>query len=126
MGLDMYLMRRDNDDVDNAEDIQLGYWRKANAIHRWFVKNLANGVDDCKPIPVTVDDLKKLLELCKEVLKDNKRGPKLLPTQEGFFFGSIFYDHGYIDDIIKTVEIIESILKYQDLSELELYYQASW
>lgn len=29
-----------------AEDV--GYWRKANAIHAWFVKNVQGGVDNCQ------------------------------------------------------------------------------
>ena len=27
-------------------------WRKANAIHNWFITNCGNGEDDCQPIPV--------------------------------------------------------------------------
>ena len=26
----------------------VGYWRKANHIHKWFVDNVQNGEDDCK------------------------------------------------------------------------------
>ena len=27
---------------------EAGYWRKANAIHRWFVENVQKGEDDCR------------------------------------------------------------------------------
>jgi len=40
------------------------YWRKANAIHKWFVDNLADGVDDCRPLWVSTDHLKELFLTC--------------------------------------------------------------
>lgn len=47
---------------------QVGYWRKANAIHSWFVDNIQNGVDDCNyHREVTEEDLEKLLDVCKQV-----------------------------------------------------------
>ena len=46
------------------------YWRKANAIHRWFVNNVQGGEDDCEfHFEVTKEVLKKLRDVCKEVLK---------------------------------------------------------
>lgn len=49
-------------------EIELGYWRKANAIHRWFVDNIQDGIDDCKEYYVNRERLEELLVLCKEVL----------------------------------------------------------
>lgn len=46
---------------------EVGYWRKANAIHKWFVENCQEGNDDCKPYYVSIDDLEELLNLCEEV-----------------------------------------------------------
>jgi hypothetical protein len=78
MGLDMYLYRAEtnknvHDETDFCECLkcrpylkwieegELGYWRKANAIHNWFVTKLANGVDECQQIEVSRDDLYALL-----------------------------------------------------------------
>ncbi len=47
---------------------EAGYWRKANAIHNWFVQNCQDGEDDCRNAYVTISDLKELLSLCNEVL----------------------------------------------------------
>lgn len=52
---------------------EVGYWRKSNQIHNWFVKNVQNGVDDCECYEVTEDDLQKLLMTCKKV---NRLAPK--------------------------------------------------
>jgi len=27
---------------------EVGYWRKANQIHNWFVENVQNGIDECQ------------------------------------------------------------------------------
>lgn len=48
------------------EDV--GYWRKANAIHKWFVENVQNGEDDCGQYEVSKEQLEELLDVCKEVL----------------------------------------------------------
>ena len=48
----------------------VAYWRKANAIHNWFVVNCADGVDDCKPIEITKEMLEDLLYAAK-LVKDN-------------------------------------------------------
>lgn len=48
---------------------EVGYWRKANQIHNWFVENIQNGVDDCDyHREVREEDLLELLDVCKRVL----------------------------------------------------------
>lgn len=48
---------------------EVGYWRKANQIHNWFVTNIQDGVDDCNyHREVTEEDLHELLDICKRVL----------------------------------------------------------
>ena len=100
--------------------LPVAYWRKANQIHNWFIENCADGVDDCKPITVTEKDLVKLRELCKKVLKDHSKAKELLPTQEGFFFGSTDYDDWYYKDLEYTVKALKDI----DAGYYE--YTASW
>lgn len=95
MGLDMFLIRKkyvgaeyehrnvkgtiyitigdkqlpvDFDRVSYIEE-SVGYWRKANAIHNWFVENVQDGVDDCKSYYVSTEQLEELLKLCKKVKK---------------------------------------------------------
>lgn len=48
---------------------QVGYWRKANEIHNWFVENIQDGEDDCRyHNEVTKEDLEELMDICHEVL----------------------------------------------------------
>ena len=46
---------------------EVGYWRKANAIHKWFVDNVQNEVDDCGDYEVSKEQLEELLETCIKV-----------------------------------------------------------
>lgn len=107
-----------------VEDI--AYWRKANAIHQWFVNNVQNAEDDCKPYRASTKQLKKLLELCKQVLKEPDKAPELLPTQDGFLFGSTEYDARYFQSLDYTVDVLEAELKEHDDQSQEYEYQSSW
>ena len=124
--------------IERSTDYKVGYWRKANHIHNWFIEKCAdrdsNGVpiDDCRPMVVTVDNLKELLETCKKVLADHSLAQSLLPTQSGFFFGSTDYGEWYYADIEDTIKIIEPVLKFAEhkLKNKEyvwkVIYEASW
>ena len=155
MGLDMYLYRktyiksgdyynpeereqikmtRGGNEVDTSKVKyiveEVGYWRKANHIHKWFVDNVQKGEDNCGEYYVKEDQLANLLETCKEVLKDKDKASELLPTASGFFFGGVDYDEYYFGDIQDTVNIIESLFE-PDLDggsylKGDIYYSSSW
>ena len=108
-----------------------GYWRKANAIHKWFVDKVQDGIDDCKEYDVSIEQLEELLDLCKEVDDNPELANELLPTVDGFFFGSTEYDEYYFEDIKRTIDMLEEILNEEkDYNELDFYseftYQSSW
>ena len=171
MGLDMYLCTnsrplakviRDkaNDDAGVIEDKniyevqksinnsafhrgQVAYWRKANAIHQWFVDNCQGGEDDCRLAYVSYESLSELLNDVKSVLDNHELAEELLPTQEGFFFGSTAYDDYYWEDLEETKEQLEFIFSNLNIIEgkygdrhlvhpdepdwyVDFYYQSSW
>ena len=106
--------------------VKVVYWRKANAVHQWFVDNVQDGEDDCKEYYVSREQLEKLKLLCESVLVDpTEKGPELLPTQDGFFFGGTDYGDGYIQDLKDTVRMITEVLEKYDVS-WEFNYQSSW
>ena len=133
---------------------EIGYWRKANAIHQWFVKCVQNGIDDCDyHREVTKDDLLALKKICCKILKkcelvdgevidywDGNLKPhyvpgkvisnqeiceKLLPTQSGFFFGDTNYTEYYLIDVRDTLEIVMNALG-TDFENYAIYYESSW
>src|SRR3990167_8388434 len=48
--------------------LHAAYWRKANAIHKWFVDNTQGGKDECQKSYVTREQLQKLVDDCKVIL----------------------------------------------------------
>ena len=142
MGLDMYLTKHtyvkrwSHDDTDKLHEVsvtkggkilahiqpervsyiieQIGYWRKANAIHGWFVKNVQDGNDNGEENYVSEDDLKKLLETCQKVLAGSKlvegvvqRGSELTPETDGKFEpilekGKIVIDPSVAEELLPT------------------------
>lgn len=108
-------------------EIPVMYWRKSNAIHNWFVRELADGVDDCRPLELTVQRLRDLVELCEQVIDDNSKAGELLPTGSGFFFGSTEYDEYYFGDIAHTADRLRYIVAEAEAKGIDwLVYQASW
>jgi hypothetical protein len=155
MGLDMYLNAErflsdyftEGDDA-KAEQIQklfpelvnakvskvifeVGYWRKANAIHNWFVNNVQEGVDDCGDYHVGREKLQELKVLVEEVIDSynnknkNKNAIKsILPPTSGFFFGRTEIDEYYLEDMKRTKKILDNALKMPD--NVSFVYHSSW
>lgn len=145
MGLDMYLTKKTyigaqyehrnvtgkieisidgkpvNIDLSNVSEIieQVGYWRKANQIHKWFVDTVQDGKDNCQNSEVTFEDLMELKKLCEEVLKT--KNPNKLPPSSRFFFGSTDINEYYFKDLEDTIKIISALDP-----DGEYYYRASW
>jgi hypothetical protein len=115
--------------------LPIGYWRKANAIHGWFVNTLAGGVDECQEIYVPRIALVDLLASCKVVLSETDPNEKqdladevgLMPT-EGFFFGGYELDEYYDEHLKYTIETVENILNLipEDNYSWTFSYHASW
>ena len=122
MGLDMFFGKRENGSNETEE---VGYWRKANHIHNWFVEKVQNGIDQCEEHEVSREKMKELLAECKAVVENPSEAQDRLPTQSGFFFGGTEYDEWYMEDIAKTIDILERELNISD-DETKYYYQSSW
>ena len=108
---------------------EVGYWRKSNQIHNWFVQNVQNGTDDCGTYFVSEEQLEELLELCKRVIENNELADELLPSTDGFFFGSTDYDEWYFKDLTNTIKIIETLLSERNEDgylDGDIYYHSSW
>jgi len=105
---------------------EIGYWRKANHIHNWFIENCAAGLDDCEPITVDKDDLISLRHTCIECLNSPDDASIILPCKSGFFFGAENYDSWYFSDLSNTVTIIDQALNEADFNVDKVQYTASW
>lgn len=107
-------------------ELGVGYWRKANAIHQWFVMNVQNGEDNCQKSFLEREKLAELLDTCKQVKADHSLAEELLPPQEGFFFGGTEIDENYFYDIDNTISQLEKLLNNPKFDEWDFSYHASW
>jgi hypothetical protein len=120
MGLDMYLFVGKTD----GDGPEIGYWRKANGIHKWFIDKLNDGRDvSCEVIPVSLSNLKELQVDVNQALANKSLAPKLIPTGAGFFFGSTEYDEYYYEDLQDTLKIIDKAI---ETGEEDFCYMAWW
>jgi hypothetical protein len=108
-----------------AISIQVGYWRKANQIHDWFVNNVQDGEDSCQKSHVSRKQLIELKETCAEVLLLPNTAKDVLPTSDGLFFGNTDYNNEYFDDLRDTIRIVNNCLKLPE-KHWDFSYQASW
>ena len=105
-------------------EIEAGYWRKANAIHKWFVDNVQGGEDECRPHYVAREQLQELRDTCQRVLDFRHLANEQLPTADGFFFGGTDYDEWYYKDLEDTIKIIDDCLSLPTSWDFE--YCSSW
>ena len=117
-----------SDDHPTAEiSVGCAYWRKANAIHGWFVREVQNGEDECREHWVPREKLEELVETCVRVMSDNSLAPTLLPPTDGFFFGGTDLDEWYWGYIKETAEVIGTLLKKIPAeANWDFYYRSSW
>ena len=124
--------------MDNAQDFggisvsyPVGYWRKAHAIHDWFVNELAHGVDECQEISVSRVDLEILRNSCKAILSsdemEEEAAEQNLDSIPGLDGNKI--DEWYIESLKDTVAMIDnvlSIIQNDSPDYWQFIYQASW
>jgi hypothetical protein len=103
--------------------VEAMYWRKSNAIHKWFVDNVQEGTDDCGDYWVSREQLEALRQLILKVL--DTKDARGLPPQEGFFFGSTDVDDYYWQDLRRTADELEKVLE-EFPESWDFEYHSSW
>lgn len=91
---------------------ELGYWRKANHIHNWFVNNVQDGVDDCcYHNEITKEVLEELRDTCIEVL--NNCVTILGPVKNGAHYdkdSGIWVDDFEIGEVVISPDVAKDLL----------------
>lgn len=132
---------------------EAGYWRKANAIHKWFVDNVQEGEDDCKEYYIDEEQMKELLAIINKILKSSKmvkgkvkngetiKDGKWIPIMEDGEFmenyelaqellptqsGFFYGSTGYDQWYIDDLKLTKKILEEALKEGGEYYYSSSW
>jgi hypothetical protein len=87
----------------------VAYWRKANAIHNWFVANVQDGKDDCQTSTVDREQLAALRAVCQEVLDSSptERGEVHVGTQWDALGQHEMYEPG---EVVVNTSVAERLL----------------
>ena len=179
MGLDMYLTAkkflREDDKQDasivdqitrihgatflNKRLMELSYaamyWRNADAIQAWFVINVAKGAANYKEWPVSLDELRELLNICNQVIAahqliDEDEDEDEDEEVEAYGFveydeddydeedqwltlcdsllphWNADYDEDYMRHVQETANQLTEILSHPDIGDYEFTYYSSW
>ncbi len=134
---------------------EVAYWRKANAIHSWFVENVQDGRDECQMSRVPSYAMKELITACSQVLtllnpffkeaydEDGWNGDIFIPSGvedsvkeilmpvSGFFFGSTDINMYFYDTVRYTHDRLTEVLEWVEAEAKEkrfweIYYRSSW
>ena len=109
--------------------VEVAYWRKANAIHKWFVDNVQDGIDNCESYYVSRDALEKLRKDVSKALKHAEAGRvvearSVFTPTAGFCFGPTNSGKCYIKDLKYTLAQLDVALSLPEDWSLE--YSSSW
>ncbi|WP_279256106.1 hypothetical protein [Enterococcus faecalis] len=123
MGLDMWLYEKEQEKVEAQA---IGYWRKANQIRAFFASYAPEQSDI--NIEMLIVNEEMLLELKQRIMlclteRNEEASSELLPTSQGFFFGSTEYDDWYYQDLEISLPIIEKALTAIKDNKLVFYHE---
>lgn len=109
MGLDMFLHKVKREEV--------AYWRKANAIHAWFERNLNldddEEIENCKDYLVSKEDLEKLVRDCKMVLNSSKLVYQDVPVKEYDFDKRDYVTTTRMMKVLEDTSVAEELMPTQ-------------
>ena len=119
MGLDIF--------VTKVKHREIGYFRKVNFLVAFFEKK---GFDVQRQAPFAFDRTvaEELLDLCNQVLADHDKAEELLPTMDGFFFGSTEYNEYYFEDVELVRDWVKNTLipEFDTIGENEYIEFSTW
>ena len=104
---------------------EIGYFRKVNFLMEFF-----HYEGNCEDKEISLDEVKELAERCTKVLmhkgeEDEYHAKHLLPTQEGFFFGSTEYNDYYYQDVKEVGEWATKVVEETD-AEKDIIVMYCW
>lgn len=109
----------------------VAYWRKVNAVHAWFVRELADGVDECQEMYVPTEDIKRLVDDCREAVKlyeagDIQSAQLRMPSASGCFLGGTDIDEWWVEGLKDTIKQLTPLIDPKVSKEFSFHYRASW
>lgn len=87
------------------------YFRKYNWLYGWVRRKLKlPELKNCEHYQLTRPMIDDLIDDITKVLSDHSLAEKVLPTEDGFFFGSTAYDDWYYEDLTDAKKQLSELL----------------
>ena len=138
----------DSSEKHNDDDDAVWFLKRFNTLHKYIVDNFADGVDECQLIPLTKDDVVKILNHLNKIddvlsslnmeMRDDYNYyctrdevpneielPLVLVPYDGRLLGQIAFYKSFVKNIKKSIEIFSMIERELD-AEHCVCYRASW
>ena len=126
MGLDLYIEKVSRY-IEKVSRKELAYFRKVNFLIPFFEGFFNTEIENLEDLELTKESVEELRDRCERVLNDRTLAKDLLPTQSGFFFGSINYDEYYYDDVVDVLDNCNALLQeFDNLKEDEFIVFRIW
>lgn len=131
-----------NKDGDISLEIcELEYFRKNNLLQGYFERK--HGVENCEYVIVSYADIKNLLNICDNFLKNLPKNfvqevkdyynlslleiiEEKLPITEGFFYGNYNLDIDYLISIVEIKEAFKNVEQHLLNNDKEKIYYYCW
>lgn len=114
MGLDIFFYKLQ----------KTNYFIKYNFLYGFFEKR-EGWCEEPRICIIYKEDIEELVKRLKTVNDDHSKAEELLPTNDGFFFGSLDYDEYYFECINNCLNEMEILLRTMDEhSKMMVYF--SW
>lgn len=113
LGVDLY------GDTGASVSVNVGYWRKAYAIHDWFASRIENTLQE-SDVPLAW--LFALRDQVNAVLADNSYASQYIPDNQPDAFA---YSENYYDQLRYTQKLLEHLTR-PAFANLDFTYRASW
>lgn len=97
--------------------VRVGYWRKFDPLHQWFVSNVLESYDDCRSAYVSPEVLVELEELLDQVSDDPESASEHFVSE-----GDMPMSEGDVD---YTLKVVVQAKKLQERG-WDITYRASW
>lgn len=111
--------------LSKVTSYQVGYWRQARAIHKWFVSQTDVVLFNGDKIYISIEQLEDLLDRCNKILSNHDMAKELLPLYVPAH-GGVEFDEHYFYELQYTKELLEEVIEIAKKGDYEICYGADW
>ena len=99
---------------------------KRNWLIPFVEKAIGKEIENCEEYELSKETMFDLLDRIDKVLADHDLAEELLPTQDGYFYGSTQYNDWYFENLQDAKYRLEEDVKSMDDNETAIFWSWWW